>query len=214
VSGVTTREYDEAGTTDTSVDDKLLSEDFRYSRLGIIFTGVWSHCWFEEFPYRVPRINSIQQQFAPDATHIIVMVNNSDYGGCSGGTIAEFTKGSGKFVIAHEMGHQLFGLGDEYHDAYQAFAGVQTVPNLTELPASWDKLKWKDLVANTTPLPTREAMLPGGWDNQKDVGAFEGGGGNFATGIFHPVLECRMSQNNPPWCPVCARAIAIVFDAI
>ena len=214
VSGVTTRDYDEAGTTGTSVDDKLLSENFRYSRLGIIFTGIWSHCWFEEFSYRMPRITSIQKQFAPDATHVIVMVNNSDYGGCSGGAIAEFTKGSGKYVIAHEMGHQLFGLGDEYHEDEQAFTAVQFVANLSETPTSWDKLKWKGLVADTTALPTLENMLPGGWNKQTDVGAFEGGGANFSTGVFRPVLECRMNQNDPPWCPVCANQINKVFDAI
>ena len=47
LDGVTERRYDEAGTTGTSADDVLLTEDFRPSRLGLIGTDIWSHCWIE-----------------------------------------------------------------------------------------------------------------------------------------------------------------------
>jgi hypothetical protein len=128
--------------------------------------------------------------------------------------MAAFTRGESKHVIAHEMGHNLFGLGDEYNNDTRTFTGTRGEVNLTETPASWANLKWGDLVAASTPLPTDPGALPGGWNDETSVGAFAGGGGNFSTGIFHPVIRCRMNQNIPPWCPVCAREIDRIFGAL
>jgi hypothetical protein len=211
VSGVTTRDYDEKGTV-SAADDELTSENFRFSRLGFISTGIWSHCWLETSDRTNPRITSIRERFAPDATNVIVLVNDGRPGGCNRGDVAAFTRGESAEVIAHELGHNLFGLGDEYNNDDQNFTGTTTRPNLSEQPPTWDALKWFDLVAAGAPLPTDPGNLPSGWDNRTSVGAFEGGGANFATGIFRPVLECRMNQNNPPWCPVCGRRIDEVME--
>lgn len=214
VSGVTERRYDEAGTDSDASDDTLQSEDFRFSRLGLIGTGLWSHCWIETSDRTDPRIRSIVRRFAPAATNIVVLVNSGTQGGCNRGDIAAFTRGESTEVIAHELGHNLFALGDEYHNADGAFAGTTSRVNLTERPAAWADLKWADLVAAGTPLPTSPGALPGGWDDNTSVGAFEGGGANFATDIFRPVLRCRMNQNDPPWCPVCGREIDRFFGAL
>jgi IgA Peptidase M64 len=210
VSDVTERTYDEHGTTDPS-DDTLTSETFRYSRLGFISTGLWSHCWIETSARTNERITSIRRQFAPDATNVIVLVNSSKSGGCNRGDIAVFTKQESAEVIAHELGHNLFDLGDEYTNDTQNFSGTARNANLTETLALWNNLKWSDLVAADAPLPTDANSLPRGWNRNTSVGAFEGGGAHFSTGIFRPVLECRMNQNNPRWCPVCGREIARIL---
>ena len=214
VDGVWEQTWDEHGTQGTAADDTLTSETFRPSRLGMISTGVWARCWIEPTAVTFARIDSIRNRFAPMATNVIVVVNSDKFGGCNRGDMAAFTRTSGKHTIAHEMGHNLFGLGDEYHNDDRAFTGVTPYPNLSERPSAWANLKWGDLVAATTTLPTDESALPGGWNRNTSVGAFEGGGGNFATGIFRPVLDCRMNQNNPAWCPVCAREIDRVFGAL
>jgi hypothetical protein len=214
VEGVTERRYDEHGTDDTAADDTLTSEDFKFSRLGYIGTGVWSHCWIETSDRTNPRVASIWRRFAPQATKVIVVVNSATTGGCSRGDIAAFTRGERSEVIAHEMGHALFGLGDEYHVGTGTFKGTAGQPNLSELPMPWALLKWGDLDAPGAPLPTLETALPAGWNARTSVGAFEGGGADFATGIFRPVTECRMNQNDPPWCPVCGRAIDRVFGGL
>lgn len=212
VSGVTTRDYDEHGTVSTS-DDTLTLEIFRFSRLGFVSTGIWSHCWIETSDRTGPRITSIRQRFAPDATRVIVLVNDGRPGGCNRGDTAAFTRGERTEVIAHELGHNLFALGDEYNNDTRNFVGVRGEANLTEQPATWTALKWGALVVAGTPLPTDPAALPGGWNNRTSVGAFEGGGANFSTGIFRPVLECRMNQNDPPWCPVCGQEIDRIMGA-
>ena len=214
VTGVTERRYDEHGTTDTAADDTLTSETYRFSRLGLIGTGLWSHCWIETSDRTNPRIESIRRRFVPDAGFVVVLVNSPTFGGCARGTMSAFTVGVDPVVVAHEMGHNIFGLGDEYHNGSSAFTGVATDANLSEIATPRASLKWGTLVDPATPLPTLETALPSGWDRRTSVGAFEGGGGSFATGIFHPVLECRMNQNNPPWCPVCTREIERIFGSL
>jgi hypothetical protein len=211
VTGVTERRYDEAGTPTDATDDTLTSENFRFSRLGFIGTGIWSHCWIETSDRTNPRLRSIWRRFAPEATTVIVLVNSETQGGCNRGDVAAFTRVERPQVIAHELGHNMFALGDEYHQGTAAFTGTTSAVNLTQQPPTWDVLKWGDLVAAGTPLPTDAAALPAGWNANTSVGAFEGGGARFATGIFRPVLQCRMNQNDPPWCPVCGREIDRIF---
>ncbi len=208
VSGVTERHYDVRGTVDRS-DDVLNREDFRPSRLGVIATGEWNRGWFEFSDLTGPRIEKLRRLFAPGADHVVVVVNTGMMGGLSsiGPGHAFFDRGTSWQVIAHELGHNLFALGDEYHQDDQTFTGAASSANLSEQPPSWEQLKWRPLVTAGAPLPTDPGRLPGGWNRQTSVGALEGGGGGFARGIFRPVLECRMNQNYPPWCPVCAREI-------
>ena len=208
-SGVTERRYDVHGTTDTS-DDTITSENFHLSRLGLIATGEWSHCWFERSPFTDARVAKLRRRFAPDADHVIVMLNTDTFGGCSsvGPGVAFFSRSAGRSTIAHELGHNLFGLDDEYTNDDRTFTGTSTKPNTSERPGDWSALKWSALVTPGAPLPTDPAALPGRWNRRTSVGAFEGAGGSFTIGLFRPVLECRMNQNDPPWCPVCGQAIA------
>ena len=213
VSGVTTRDYDEHGSTDTAADDTLVAENFRFSRLGFVSTGVWSHCWFEQSDRTRPRILSLWRRFAPDATNVVVLVNDSRWGGCSTGDTAAFTSAVDANVVAHEMGHNFFRLGDEYHVGNKRWVGgPRGEPNLSDTAAA-NSLKWSGMVAVGAPLPTDPNAPPANWNAETSVGAFEGGGAGFATGIFRPVLRCRMNQNTPPWCPVCAQAVTDVMGA-
>ena len=117
-------------------------------------------------------------------------------------------------MIAHELGHNLFRLGDEYTQRHPEFHRDGHAGQPKNSPPLWNVLKWGTLVTAGPPLPTDPGALPGGWNNRTSVGAFEGGGAHFATGIFRPVIECRMNQNNPPWCPVCGQEIDQVFGAL
>ena len=98
--------------------------------------------------------------FAP-YEFIEILVNGKTYGG--GGifnlyaTVAADSERS-PYVFVHEFGHHFAGLADEYYTSDVAYA-PQTrriepwEPNVTALldPAN---LKWKDLVAPGTPIPT------------------------------------------------------------
>jgi hypothetical protein len=93
---------------------------------------------------------------------MIILVNERTYGG--GGIYNLFSTAAADsafsvYLFVHEFGHNFGGLGDEYYTsdvAYETGAAVKPEPwepNLTALhdPAN---LKWKDLVAAGTPIPT------------------------------------------------------------
>lgn len=93
---------------------------------------------------------------------LILLANGRKYGG--GGiynlwNTAAADSAESAYLVIHEFGHSFAGLGDEYYTsqvAYQDFNPPGTEPwepNVTAL-ADPEQLKWKDLVAQGTPLPT------------------------------------------------------------
>jgi hypothetical protein len=93
---------------------------------------------------------------------LAIIVNERTYGG--GGihnlyATAASDSAFAEYVFVHELGHHLAGLGDEYYSSDVAYesGGVSHSepwePNVTALRDPL-KLKWRDLVAEGTPLPT------------------------------------------------------------
>ena len=98
--------------------------------------------------------------FAP-YEFVEILVNGNTYGGGGifglYGTVAADSLWS-PYVFVHEFGHHFAGLADEYYTSDTAYAPAEErvepwEKNVTALkdPA---QLKWKDLVASGTPLPT------------------------------------------------------------
>jgi hypothetical protein len=144
---------------------------------------------------------------------VYILVNSPEYGG--GGIYNHYnvtTSGHplSKIVFAHELGHGLAGLGDEYYSsdvAYENFYPLNIEPwepNLTTL-VNFDS-KWVDLVAKDTPIPTPVNEL-----TKKSIGAFEGGG-YVSKGVYRSHFDCRMKSNSAPgFCPVCQIALTKVI---
>ena len=93
---------------------------------------------------------------------VILMVNHDRYGG--GGIYNQFSVFTAhnqwsEYLLVHELGHSFAGLADEYYTsstAYNEFypRGVEPVePNITAL-LDPKALKWRELVAEGTPVPT------------------------------------------------------------
>jgi hypothetical protein len=93
---------------------------------------------------------------------IEILVNERTYGG--GGIFNDHATASvdsafSKYVFVHEFGHHFAALADEYYTsdvAYETGAAAKPEPWEPNVTALRDpsKLKWKDLVATDTPLPT------------------------------------------------------------
>jgi IgA Peptidase M64 len=150
----------------------------------------------------------------------MIIVNSLTYGG-SGGSIAVFSRDPQAPEIAmHEMGHTAFGFADEYesfagcdsgeagHDTYQDAEPAE--PNVT---ANISRLKWSNLVAASTTLPTTANPDPRRCDPRVEptvprgtVGAFEGAR-YFHSGAFRPEFNCRMRVLGQPFCAVCQDVI-------
>jgi hypothetical protein len=100
-------------------------------------------------------------QFAP-YEFIEILANGRTYGG--GGIFNLYStvavdNAFANYVFVHEFGHHFAALADEYYTSPVAYAAAPAErvepwePNATAL-LDKDKLKWKDLVAADTPLPT------------------------------------------------------------
>ncbi len=93
---------------------------------------------------------------------VLILVHERKYGG--GGIFGLYSTAAASsafadYLVVHEFGHHFAGLGDEYYTssvAYEEFAGKKREPwepNVTAL-LDPETLKWRDLVAEGTPLPT------------------------------------------------------------
>lgn len=148
---------------------------------------------------------------AEDAPYdiIVIICNTKKYGG---GGIYNFyctvnNKGlQSNYVIVHELGHLLAGLGDEYYtsdvsvrDYYPE--GVEPVePNLTTLVDF--ESKWISMMDIETPIPTPDTK------QYNDVLGVYQGGGYVAKGVFRPWRNCTMKDGvYDNFCPVCRKTI-------
>jgi hypothetical protein len=130
---------------------------YRDSPLGATYDAFGSERYVLTFDNRALRRAA---SFAP-YEFVEILVNNRTYGG--GGihnlysTVA-VDNAWADYVFVHEFGHHFAGLADEYYTSSVAYAPAAEraepwEPNVTALldPAN---LKWKDLVAADTPVPT------------------------------------------------------------
>jgi hypothetical protein len=131
---------------------------FRDTPLGTSFNAFDSDRYV--LTYEDARLREIAAQ-APYDT-LMIVINERKYGG--GGifnlwaTVTADTEPSA-YVFVHEFGHSFAGLADEYYSsqvAYEQFNPEGTEPWEPNVTALLDpkQLKWRDLVAEATPLPT------------------------------------------------------------
>jgi hypothetical protein len=130
---------------------------FKRTPLSVHYSSFDSERYALSFDNRT--IRDIASQVPYDL--MVIMVNEKTYGG--GGiynlytTVAVDNKFS-EYIMIHEMGHHMAALADEYYTSSVSYEipEVKTEPWETNITAMFDKksLKWKDLVASGTPLPT------------------------------------------------------------
>jgi hypothetical protein len=107
--------------------------------------------------------NKAMRRIASSAPNdfIEILTNTETYGG--GGIYGLFSTAAANsvwapYLFVHEFGHHFAGLADEYYTSSVAYESSPDIvepyePNVTALLNSED-LKWKHLVAPSTPLPT------------------------------------------------------------
>ncbi len=147
---------------------------------------------------------------------IYIMSNSSRYGG--GGIFnlyASFVSDNeyDEYVFVHEFGHSFAGLADEYYTSSVAYSGMYPrgvepwEPNITAQTRR-GKVKWRDLIKKSTPVPTRDSDPA----NKGKVGLFEGAGYS-AKGLFRSFVDCKMfGKGNNPFCPVCMRGVSKIIE--
>jgi len=202
----------------TQVDNNGNVTTSRNTAFGYRYSGVWDRCWMEPGPNSNTAINDLLDKNIPNWTYYFIVLNETSGGGCRRGNSLAVTLGSSGATAGHEMGHMVGNLADEYCGNGTYTGGEPNRVNLT-INTNRNTLKWRDFVAPGTPIPTGEnaaqgsgcanynqGTRPADWSNSDDAGLFEGGIWNstrYDNGIYHPVVNCRMNGNTPPFCPVC-----------
>src|SRR5690606_33733553 len=136
---------------------------------------------------------------------IVAVANSSRYGG-GGGAIATMTMASQAIeLFLHEVGHTAFGLADEYDYGTCNNSFEPGEPNVT-IQTNRNLLKWADLIAASTPVPTPAGVYPSG-----TVGLIVGGK-YCPSGIYRPTENSRRRTLGFPWHAVNERRIQQVID--
>ncbi len=194
-SGVSQRTYDDSVTP-----PKVTSETIRNTALGYIWTGQWDHCWLE-WGADTTTLRNNALSMVPKYDYVMVVLNQDAYGGCNRGPLdIAVPRGVTWPTLAHEAGHGIGGLMDEYTERNASFSGtLTTCPNNCSTIVDRNNVCWHRFIDSAVAIPT---MGGSGIDPDRTVGEFQGCATK-ATNIYRPVQNCRMNSNTPPYCPVC-----------
>ncbi len=147
-------------------------------------------------------------QYVPECDTRIVMVNQpirmgrvNSYMFQYGGDISTLNN---DYVVAHEMGHNVGLLADEYTEYEETYKGVESAArNITSL-TDVNRIPWRHLISPGKEIPSQ----PG----SHGVGLYEGAG-YYTGGRYRPTEYCMMVSGNR-YCPVCTAEIEIRLSDI
>ncbi len=147
------------------------------------------------------RVQALLQQFMPEYDLVLLLVNDTDYGGSGGEVAITSLNPSAREIAVHELGHSFAGLGDEYEAAFPGYPDIEE-PNTTR-ETRRGFIKWNPWIHPTTPVPTPKIAA-----YQTLVGLFEGAHYH-ATGWYRPKQQCKMRTLGQAFCEVCAEALVL-----
>jgi hypothetical protein len=147
------------------------------------------------------KVDALLASLIPTHDIAVLLVNDLIPGGSDGGGKTVIVATSAFSYLAHETGHVLAGLGDEYSSPFPGFPDIEE-PNTTR-EMQRDRIKWKAWIEPETPLPTPPTAA-----FAQVVGLFEGAHYH-STGWYRPKLDCTMNHLEVAFCEVCAEALVL-----
>ncbi len=180
----------------TVTDSKNTALNYRYS-------GNWNRCWMEKSANSDSLMNTILNNLNVSPDYVMIVLNEPGFGGCRRGNQLAVTMGANWTVVAHELGHMIGGLCDEYiggGGAGGTYTGSE--PGCANLTTNTNSatIKWRDFVRPATSLPT--TYDAGTMDSVATTGAFAGGTlgqTGYTNGIYRPSNTSRMNNNWPEY---------------
>jgi len=133
------------------------------------------------YPTRMNRVHQVLFNNFPDYDQVIMLVNDSKYGGGGGWLAAASTHPSGADIAIHEIGHSFSNLRDEYY-AGDSFA--RESDNMTQ-NNNPETIRWKN------------------WVNSFGIGVFQHCCGGQSNTWYKPNTDCMMERLNRDLCAVC-----------
>ena len=153
------------------------------------------------------KVDALLATYLPLTDLSVLLVNDPTPAGSDNGgktAITSTAANSISYIPAHESGHVLGKLGDEYSGAYPGYPDVEE-PNTTR-ETNRAAIKWNAWITAATPVPT-----PSTFEFLDTVGLFEGA--HYHTnGWYRPKINCMMNDTaGVPFCEVCREALVLSF---
>ncbi len=202
----------ESGITKVDAADHVIDGvetffDYRYS-------DAWNHCFWAGGPRTNDAFTDTLNALVPDWDYALVILNVDGSRACARGSQAVMAKNRPASTAAHELGHLVGHLGDEYPGMGDYACDDPSEFNLTN-DTNRDSLKWGEFVHPGNQLPPSGSSKPSGGY----VGAFEGGVAlcdnvRRGSGLYRPTPTCRMNSNASEFCSVCYDQMQTTTDAL
>lgn len=148
----------------------------------------------------------------PNYDHILVIVNDTTYGGSGGAFAVTSMNTLAPQIAQHEFGHSFIKLADEYESPVPGWlpcsdsgAHPNCAANVTNITVR-DQIKWRPWILDSTPIPTDETNPA----FALTVGLFEGAFYQ-PTGQYRPGQNCIMRSLGQPFCQVPAQEFALTL---
>lgn len=149
-----------------------------------------------------------------DMDSVVIVANVDGIRGMAADDYISIGRDASGYVVAHELGHYLLDLGDEYVEDQSGLedfrCGVQSYFGLHDranIQPDVDDLPWWDLLTPGVELPTPEDAPSG------SIGAFEGAN-HCASDWYRPEHDCLMRNVLSPMCAVCRRELDRLMEGL
>jgi len=180
----------------------------RNTAFGLTYNGSRDKCWFTKSLTTDDRVIQATAGLSPDLTIVIAKTADNDIGGvgCAYSHYVVVTRAASWSVAAHELGHGIGGLFDEY---VMTAAAPPTTVNFANCSTNRDRTQ----IAWAGKITARDVPTPENPDDLTTIGAYPGCEG-FAIGIFRPSQRCRMGTTHfARFCSVCLDAMKAAVAA-
>jgi len=194
-------------------DPSMLSDPLQGTMVSTAFDA--RYCAYYIHRLLVVDVNKIYVAAAayPDWDTVLVIVNDSTYGGSGGIVSVVSTTAQAVSIAQHEFGHSFAGLADEYDSAYPGYPPCSDTSGFTPCEDNVTNqtnpalIKWRDWILPITPTPT----IPE-WSSTYAgvVGLFEGAR-YLTTGMFRPGQQCLMYSLGKPFCAVPSQSFVLTY---
>jgi hypothetical protein len=193
---------------DTGIADPAKKTDpvtaFEMS-FGVDGTSIPRRCVISDSKVQAKILSALEPvKKATKADVTIFLVNVDEYGGCAlpwFRTVTATRNEHSPFIVAHELGHTLFGLDDEYGG--RECSRKDHGPNVSK---KLDALPWKDMLT-VSKVPNASGSPAG------TIGAFDGAG-RCDHGVYRPTETCLMRDVRGEMCAVCAKQVDRFFESL
>ncbi len=196
-------------TSTTCCADTAAQSDPKAAGAGMFVSTAFDGKFCTSQIHRLVTINSSKIYAAASAfpgwDQLVVLLNESVYGGSGGSIAVTTTNSNAKLIVIHEYGHTFHDLADEYTSPYPGFPACSDISspacevNVTN-QTNPSSIKWRSWFTPSIAIPTPSGTA--------GIGLFEGA--RYQTsGVYRPQNSCGMRSLGAQFCSICSQAYVL-----